>query len=114
MTTRKRAGRLICRVNATNVGWRRQSGGANGGVTHKMDDVGATQQESVWGGIDLLPEVGGYADDIEYHNLDNVFDTKYSVGGARPGQLFCREPLPYSLGSNRAGSYGYNDYFEKA
>ena len=71
MTTRERA-RLICCVREKNFGRRRKSGGVNGGVTHKMDDVGAAQQESAFSGLYLLHEVGGYLDDNECHNRDNV------------------------------------------
>ena len=72
MTIRERAGRLICCVRAKNVGWRRQSGGANGGVTNRVDYDSAAQQKSSRGGLDLLSEVGGYVDDNVDYKRDNV------------------------------------------
>ncbi len=46
--------------------------GADGGMIHGADDVSKTQQKSARGGLDLLPEVGGYVDDNVNYNWDNV------------------------------------------
>ena len=106
---RERAGPLICCVRAKNVGRRRQSGGAKGAVTHKMDNASAAQQESAWGGLDLLPEVGGYVDDNVDYNRNNTVDTKYSVWGDRAGQLWRRESFPNYPRTGGIGSYGRGD-----
>ena len=65
MTTRGRAGRLVCCVRAKND----ESGGSNGRFTKRMDGVGEAYPAGARRSCNLLPEVGGR----EYDLVDRMY-----------------------------------------